>query len=80
MRQDGKCIVGNPIQIESYTSAWHSVRVHPTTFYRRQEELIVGLDQSKGLYTELDMGEYVVIRFSDKDDLTSFHRRHNEYI
>jgi len=80
MKQQGKCIVGDPIQVDSYTSNWMSVRIHPTSYYRRQDEILEGLKKSKGLYAELDMGQFVVIRFSEKEDMTAFHRRHHEYV
>jgi hypothetical protein len=57
-----------------------SVRLHPTTFYRRIDEFYESLSKAKGLYAEIDMGQFVVIRFSEKDDVTAFHRRHHEYI
>ena len=80
MKQQGKCITGNPIQFDSYTSGCMSVRMHPTSYYRRQEEISESLKKSKGLYAEIDQGQFVVIRFSEKDDVTAFHRKHHEYL
>ena len=80
MKQEGKCIVGDPVRLDNYTSNWMSIRLHPATFYRRIEEIQKGLKTAKGLYAEIDMGQFVVIRFSEKADLTAFHRRHHEYI
>lgn len=80
MKQQGKCITGNPISVDNYTSGWMSIRMHPTNYYRRQEEITESLKNSKGLYTEIDQGQFIVIRFSEKDDVTAFHRRHHEYI
>lgn len=80
MKQDGRCIVGNPISVDSYTADWNSVRLHPATFYRRYDEFQQGLNTVKGLYAEIDLGQFVVIRFSEKDDMTAFHRRHHEYV
>lgn len=80
MKQDGKCIVGDPVSVDSYTSHWTSIRLHPAVFYRRHEEFQAGFKDVKGLYAELDMGEFVIIRFSEKEDVTSFHRRHHMYI
>ena len=80
MKQVGRCLTGDPIRISSYTADWLSVRLHPATFYRRIEDIHNGLDNAKGLYTELDLGQYVLIRFSNKDDLTEFHRLHHSYI
>lgn len=80
MKLQGKCIVGDPISVESYTSDWMSVRVHPTTFYRRQEEIHDGFKNTKGLYAEIDLGQYIIIRFAEKDDMTAFHRLHHEYL
>jgi len=80
MKQRGKCIIGDPIIVDSYTSDWATVRLHPAIFYRRQDEFQKGFKAMKGLYAEIDMGQFVIIRFSEKDDLTAFHRRHHEYI
>ncbi len=80
MKQQGKCIVGDPISVDNYTADWMAVRVHPTTYYRRQEEIHDGFKNMKGLYAEIDLGQYITIRFSEKDDMTAFHRRHHEYL
>ena len=80
MRLQGKCIIGDPIRINSFTADWMSVRLHPTTFYRRMEEFQEGFGKTKGLYTELDLGQFILIRFSEKEDLTAFHRRHHEVL
>lgn len=80
MKQIGNCINGDPIILDSYTNKWESVRLHPTTFYRHADEIQKGYKSIKGLYAEIDMGQFVVIRFSEKSDLTAFHRRHHEYI
>lgn len=80
MKQKGKCLVGDPIHISSYTAKWMTVKLHPSVFYRRFEEFQKGFEQVKGLYAELDMGEYVLIRFSEKEDVTNFHRRHHQYV
>ncbi len=80
MKQNGKCLVGDPIQVDSYTSDWLSVRLHPTTFYRRLDDFRDGFAKVKGLYAELDMGQFVVIRFSEKEDVTMFHKLHHAYI
>jgi hypothetical protein len=80
MKQQGKCIVGDPIRVNSYTADWLSVKLHPIIFYRRHDEFQEGFETVKGLYTELDLGQFVLIKFSEKDDLTAFHRRHNAYL
>lgn len=80
MKQQGRCITGDPIRVDSFTSDWMSVKLHPTTFYRRLEQFDQGFENMKGLYAEIDMGQFVVIRFSEKDDVTAFHRRHHEYL
>lgn len=80
MKQIGKCITGDPIRVGGYTADWMSVRMHPTIYYRRQEEIIESLKKTKGLYAEIDQGQFVVIRFSEKDDVTAFHRKHHEYL
>lgn len=80
MKQQGKCIIGDPVRVDSYTSDWSSVRLHPAVFYRRQAEFQKGFKTVKGLYAEIDMGQFVVIRFSEKNDMTAFHKRHQEYV
>ncbi len=80
MKQEGRCIIGDPVRLDSYTSDWLSVRLHPTIFYRRLAEFQKGFKTVKGLYAEIDMGQFVVIRFSEKTDLTAFHKRHHEYV
>lgn len=80
MRQEGRAIVGNDIKVESYTNSWSQVRIHPLVFYRRYDDFAAGFKNIKGLYAELDLGQFVSIRFSDKNDVTAFHRLHHEYI
>lgn len=80
MKQNGKCITGDPIRVDSYTAGWMYVRMHPTSYYRRQDEIYKSLEKTKGLYAEIDLGQFVVIRFAEKDDVTAFHRKHHEYI
>lgn len=80
MKQQGRCITGDPIRVNNFTADWLSVRLHPATFFRRYDSFQEGLEQVKGLYAELDFGQYVLLRFSNKEDLTSFHKRHHEYI
>jgi hypothetical protein len=80
MKQKGRAITGDDIKVSSYTNDWVHVRVHPIVFYRRYETFAKGFKSVKGLYAELDLGQFVSIRFSDKNDLTAFHRLHHEYI
>lgn len=80
MKQFGSNITGDPVRLESYTSDWSTIRLHPAIFYRRQDEIDEGLEDIKGLYAQIDMGNYVMLRFSEKDDLTEFHRKHYQYL
>lgn len=80
MKQQGKCLTGDPIRVERYTADWFTVKLHPTTFYRRHDEFQEGFNKVKGLYTEIDCSQYVLVRFSEKEDLTEFHRRHHTYL
>jgi len=80
MKQHGKHITGNPVSVDRFTAGWNFVKIHPTSYYRRQKEILEGLKKSKGFYTDIDMGQFVIIRFSEKDDLTTFHRDHHAYI
>ena len=74
------CVTGDMVPVGSYTKDWYNVHIHPTTFYRKYDEFLKGFKQVKGLYTDLDFGQFISIRFSDKNDLTEFHRMHHEYI
>ena len=80
MKQNGNYITGDPIKVENLTRDWETVRVHPLVFYRRYETFLDGLKSSKGLHAMLDLGQFVIFRFSEKDDLTAFYRRHHEYV
>jgi hypothetical protein len=80
MKQLGKRLTGDPVRIERYTTDWLTVRMHPTTFYRRFDEFLEGFNSVKGLYTDIDCGQFILIRFSEKEDLTAFHRRHHAYL
>ena len=80
MKQKGHEIIGDDVKIDSYTSDWKQVRIHPLVFYRRYDKFVEGFKTVKGLYVELDQGQFISIRFSDKNDLTTFHRLHHEYI
>ena len=80
MKQKGNCLLGDPVLLSNYTAKWESIHVHPTTFYRRLDRFQKGFKKVKGFYVEIDMGDFVVIRFSEKDDLTAFHKMHHEYI
>jgi hypothetical protein len=80
MKLKGRCLVGDMVSVDSYTSDWMSVKLHPAVFYRRIEQFQNSFKSVKGMYAELDLGQYVVIRFSEKDDVTTFHRVHHEYV
>lgn len=80
MKQLGKCIVGATHHVDGYTADWMSVKIHPATFYRRHHEIQETLSTIKGLYAEMDMGQFILLRFSEKDDVTKFHRNHHEYL
>jgi len=80
MKQVGKCITGDPIQVNNLTRDWETVRLHPLVFYRRYDDFLDGLKTAKGLHATMDLGQFVLIRFLEKDDLTAFYRRHHEYV
>lgn len=80
MKQLGKCLVGDLVRIDNYTSGWVSVKLHPIIFYRRFDEFQEGFKKVKGLYAQMDCDEFIIIRFSEKDDLTLFHKIHNKYL
>lgn len=77
MKQIGKCIIGDLRNVDDFTADWISVRIHPGVYYRRLVEFQKTLKEVKGMYAELDLGQYVLIRFSEKDDVTNFHRNHH---
>lgn len=80
MKNQGNCILGDPVRIDKFTASWPSVKVHPAVFYRRIQEFHESFSRLKGLYTEIDIGNCVIIRFSEKDDLTTFHKMHHCYV
>ncbi len=80
MKQKGNTIVGDPLKIDRYTANWLTVNLHPTTFYRHFDKFQKGFSKVKGLYAEVDHGYTICIRFSEKEDVTEFHRLHHEYI
>lgn len=80
MKQQGNCIIGDPIRVDDFTSNWNVISMHPSTFYRRYEEICENLQKTKGFYTKLDIGNYVLIKFSEKEDLDLFYKNSYEYI
>jgi hypothetical protein len=80
MKQKGNCVTGDPIRLDKYTAGWLSVKLHPTTYYRRLDDIKKGYGSVKGIYAEIDMGHHVVVKFSEKEDLTDFYRIHHKYI
>lgn len=80
MKINGKCVTGDPVLIDRYTSDWMSIRIHPNTFYRRMDVFQKGLDKTRGYHAEIDVGPFVYVRFTEKEDLTEFHRMHHEYL
>jgi len=80
VKKVGKCITGDMCRVDSYTQDWFPVKMHPSTYYRRMDEIGETLQKSKGLYTELDLGQFVLLRFSEKDDLTSFYKKHHDHV
>ena len=80
MKQLGCEIIGDAIKVDSYTSGWLQVKLHPIVFYRRYEEFVNSFEHLTGLYAEIEFNDFVVIRFSNKEDMTTFHRIHHEYI
>jgi hypothetical protein len=80
MKQLGNCIVGDMVQVERYTARWMQVRLNPGVYYRRESIFEESFRKVKGLFTALDLGEFIAIRFNDKDDVTAFHRTHHEYL
>lgn len=80
MKKLGNFVTGDPVRVVKYTNDWLTVRLHPGVFYRRLDQFHDSLARVKGLYTEIDIGDCVMIRFSDKEDLTAFYRTHNQYV
>jgi hypothetical protein len=80
MKQVGKYITGDLVKVNNLTRDWETVRIHPLVFYRRYDDFMDGLAKCKDLHTLLDMGQFILIRFLEKDDLTAFYRRHHEYV
>lgn len=80
MKQNGNCIIGDPVRVGDFTSSWDTISMHPSTFYRRYDQIQENLNNVKGFYTKLDLGDFVLIRFSEKDDLDNFYKNNYEYI
>lgn len=80
MKQKGHEIIGDVVKVDSYTCAWDQVKLHPSIFYRRYDEFSKSFRAVKGFYAELDLGQYVSIRFSEKADITKFYEIHKEYL
>ena len=80
MKQKGNCLIGDPIRLDRYTSDWECIRLNPSVFYRRLNEFQKSFKKVKGFYAEIDMGQFICVRFSDKQDLTEFCRIHHEYV
>lgn len=80
MQQQGRKLVGDINKVDRYTKEWPQVRLHPIVFYRRYDSFIDGLKSTKGMYAALDLGQFISIRFSDKSDVTEFHRLHHAYV
>jgi hypothetical protein len=80
MKTSGRCVVGDTVDLDRYTSDWLSLRIHPVTFYRLLDEIRTTLSTVVGLYTEIDDGDFVWIRFSDRNDLIEFRKVYHEYL
>ena len=80
MKQNGKEIIGDAIKVDSYTTDWSEIRLHPIVFYRRYNDFVDSYSKLKGMYAEIEFNTFVAIRFAEKDDVTTFHRIHHEYI
>lgn len=80
MKKIKNCIVGEVIKVMDYTEGWYTIQVHPTTFYRRINQIHKSLNSINGLYAEIDYGSCVCIRFSDQSDGEKFRVENEEYI
>lgn len=80
MKQVGNRIIGDVVRLEDYTAKWDSLRLHPTTFYRKYAQFQQVLSSLPGLYAQIDAGDFVEIKFSNESDLNNFYKMHNEYI
>lgn len=80
MKQHGHEIVGDITKVDSYTCKWNQIKLHPSLFYRRYNEFSKSYKIVKGYYVELDLGQYISIRFSDLSDITKFYEMHKEYL
>jgi hypothetical protein len=80
MKKQGNFVTGDPVRLDKFTGSWATVKLHPAVFYRRIDQFHDSLNSVRGLYTEIDTGECVMIRFSEKDDLAAFYKTHNQYV
>lgn len=75
MKQINKCITGTQVCIDNYTADWPSIKIHPTSFYKNYNDMTNKMKSIKGLYTFLDLGQYVVVRFSNEEDIRYFRKK-----
>lgn len=80
MRKINNCLIGDFVRVDSYTTGWYTIKLHPGTYYRRQAEFISTLKKNTGLYAELDAGDSVLIRFDNMSDVNNFYKQHYGYI
>jgi len=74
MKQYGTCISGDSIQVNNLTKEWIEILLHPATFYRNYDTLRGRLENIKGYYAEIDLGEDILIRFSEDNDAAEFQK------
>jgi hypothetical protein len=80
MKHSGKIILGDELKINKLTKGWSQVNIHPTIFYRRQNEIYKIINSSKNYCAELDTGDTVIVRFLDRNDMDNFISKTKDYL
>lgn len=80
MKQSGNQITGDIIQLDGLTKNWAEVVFHPTTFYKREDEICNTFKHFEDLYTTMDVGYSVVVRMNSEKDALKLVTRCHEFL
>lgn len=73
-------IVGNFYELVKFSSKWHEVRIHPTTYYRHLDEIKDTLKLLMDCYVMFDTEQAVILKFSAEIDRVNFKIAHSAYL
>ena len=80
MKQSGKLITGDVVQLQGLTKNWTEVAFDPSTFYRNEDEICNSFSNFEDLYATMDIGHSVVIRMNSDKDASTLVTKWNEYL